>query len=152
LVVFPLGYRGLHKPNDTLGARVAASIVEDGPARDRVVRGAYFNENPDDALGRVLNAWRLANETRDIRDKLHQAIRKQDPDDLDGIALLMGHERAELVDWAVKKEIVSPEEREPLLKALTALYDVIRVDAFDPAGIKEMARAVDGKRKVVERN
>ena len=152
LVVFPLGYRGLRQPDDALGARVAASIVRDGPARDRIVRGAYCNDDPSDALGRVLNAWRLANETQATRDSLHDAIRQQDPDDLDGIALLMGHERAELVDWAVNKGIVDKAERESLLEAMTALYEVIRVDAFDAAGIREMAAAVVGKRRVVERD
>ncbi len=151
LVVFPLGYRGLRGPDDALGAKVAASIVEAGAARDRIVRGAYVNEDPTDSLGRVLHTWRLARDTQGIRDNLHDAIRKQDPDDLDGIALLMGHQRAELVDWAVSKDIVSEDDRESLLEALTALYDVIRVDAFDAAGIKEMAEVVDGKRQVVER-
>ena len=152
LVVFPLGSRGLRRPDDRLGARVAASIVDDGPARDRIVRGAYFNQDPDDSLGRVLHAWRLANDTQELRDKLHAEIRKQDPDDLDGIALLMGHQRQELVAWAVARGIVSEKDRAPLLEALTALYDVIRVDAFDPEGIREMAVCVEGKRRVVERN
>ena len=38
-----------------------------------------------------------------------------------------------------------------LQDALTALYDVIRVDAFDPDGIKKLARCARGKRQVVER-
>jgi acyl-CoA dehydrogenase len=152
LIVFPLGYRGLHKPDDKLGAKVAASIVEDGPARNRIVQGSYINEAPNDPLGRVLNAWRLANTTQDIRDKLHDAIRKQGSDDLDDMALLMGHQKAELVDWAISKEIVSAEDRDILLQALTALYDVIRVDAFDAAGIKAMAEAVNGKQQVVKRD
>ena len=79
------------------------------------------------------------------------AIRKRDEDELDGIALLMGHQRAELVNWAVGEGIVSEEEREPLLAALTALYDVLRVDAFDPSGLRELAQAAKGKRRVVER-
>jgi acyl-CoA dehydrogenase len=152
LIVFPLGYRGLHKPDDKLGAKVAASIVEDGPARNRIVQGSYINEAPNDPLGRVLNAWRLANTTQDIRDKLHGAIRKQGSDDLDDMALLMGHQKAELVDWAISKEIVSAEDRDILLQALTALYDVIRVDAFDAAGIEAMAEAVNGKQQVVKRD
>lgn len=152
LVAFPLGSHGLHKPDDQLGARVAASIVEDGPARDRIVRGAYCNQDPADSLGRVLHAWRLANDTRSLRDRLHEEIRNRDPDDLDGIALLMGHQREELVDWAIARDLLGAADREPLLQALTALYDVIRVDAFDPEGIREMAGCVQGKRRVVERN
>ncbi len=36
--------------------------------------------------------------------------------------------------------------------ALTALYDVIRVDAFDADGLKALAKGAKGKRKVVERS
>ena len=72
-------------------------------------------------------------------------------DDLDGIALLMGHERKELVDWACEQKIISEEESGKLLEALTALYDVLRVDAFDADGIKKLTKTAKGKRKVVER-
>ncbi len=151
LLVFPLGAVGLRRPDDRLGTEVALSIVKDAPLRQRLVRGVYLNDKPDDALGRVLNTYRLANQTRPLRERLHQAIRDKDPDDLDGIALLMGHQREELADWAVAKQIISKSEREPLLEALTALYDVIRVDAFEAEGIQEMAQCVAGKRRVVER-
>lgn len=94
---------------------------------------------------------RAPNFSRQCR-RLHEAIRSKDPDDLDGIALLMGHQRAELVDWAQEQGIINAQEREPLLEALSALHDVIRVDAFEADGIKAMADCVAGKRKVVERN
>lgn len=151
LLVFPLGSLGLRRPDDSLGAEVAKSIVDDGPARDRIVQGAYFNEVADDPLGRVLYSYRLANETRELRERLHDQIRQKDPNDVDAIALLMGHQREELVDWAVTENIVDEQDREILLEALTALYDVIRVDAFDSEGINAMSEAVRGKRQVVER-
>ncbi len=151
LLVFPLGAIGLRKPDDGLGTQVAMSIVKDTPLRERLVQGVYLSDKADDSLGRVLETYRLANESRPLRDRLHAAIRSKDPDELDGIALLMGHQREELVDWAVAQGIVSQDERELLLQALSALYDVIRVDAFEAEGIKAMAACVKGKRKVVER-
>jgi acyl-CoA dehydrogenase len=151
LLVFPLGATGLNGPDDKLGTQVAASIVEDTPLRQRISRGCYVNPSPDDSLGRVLNAYRLANETHEMRERLHTAIRSRDEDELDGIALLMGHERKELVDWACEQKIITKEESKPLLEALTALYDVLRVDAFDADGLKELAVCATGKRKVVER-
>jgi acyl-CoA dehydrogenase len=151
VLVFPLGSNWLCEPDDGLGTKVAMSIVDAGPARDRIVQGAYYNENPEDSLGRVLNAYRLANDTRYLRDRLHREVASKDPDDLDGIALLMGHQRKELVEWAVAEQIVSEDDKPLLLEALTALYDVIRVDAFDAGGIKLMSECVRGKRKVVER-
>ena len=151
LLVFPLGATGLNGPDDKLGTRVAASIVEDTPLRQRISRGAYTTMDPDDSLGRVLNAYKLANETADMRGRLHDAVRNRDEDDLDGIALLMGHQRKELVDWACAEGVVKADECDKLEEALTALYDVIRVDAFDEEGLKALSRCAKGKRKVVER-
>lgn len=151
LLVFPLGATGLNGPDDKLGAQVADTIVKDTPVRQRVSRGAYINTDPDDPLGRVLNAYRLANETVDMRNRLHEAIRSRNEDEIDGIALLMGHQRKELVDWACDKGIIKEAECDKLLEALEALYDVIRVDAFEGDGLKALSRCAKGKRKVVER-
>jgi acyl-CoA dehydrogenase len=151
LLIFPLGATGLNGPDDRLGAEVAATIVEDTPLRQRISRGCYVNEKPDDPLGRVMNAYRLANETRELRARLHEALRNRDPDELGGIDMLLGHQRKELVDWALEQGVIKQEESDKLLEALTALYDVIRVDAFDEEGLKALARCAKGKRKVVER-
>jgi len=152
LLVFPLGATGLNGPDDRLGARVAATIVDDTPVRERISRGTFVNLDPKDPLGRVLNAYKLAHETADMRHRLHDAIRNRDEDELDGIALLMGHQRKELVDWACAQGIVKADECPKLEEALTALYDVIRVDAFDADGLKALAKGAKGKRKVVERS
>ncbi|MEE4110501.1 MAG: acyl-CoA dehydrogenase domain-containing protein, partial [Halieaceae bacterium] len=150
-LVFPPGHTSLAAPGDDLGRSVALSIVDDTALRDLLAAGAYRNESPDDPLGRVLNAYRLARETQSLRDRLHAAVRERDEDDLDGIALLMGHQRAELVDWAVSEGVVGEGERDALLEALSALYDVLRVDAFEADGLRELAEACRGKRRVVER-
>ncbi|UDL05203.1 acyl-CoA dehydrogenase [Marinobacter sp. CA1] len=151
LLVFPLGTIGNKGPEDELGTDVAASIVRDTPLRQRLAQGCYVNHSPEDSLGRVLNAYRLANETHDMRERLHTAIRGRNEDELDAIALLMGHQRKELVDWALAQNIIREDEQALLLEALEALYDVIRVDAFDAEGIKKLARCAKGKRQVVER-
>lgn len=151
LLVFPLGATGLNGPSDKLGARVAATIVEDTPVRQRISRGTFINPDPQDPLGRVLNAYKLANETADSRNRLHEALRNRDEDELGGIDLLMGHQRKELVDWACAQGVVKADECPKLEEALTALYDVIRVDAFDADGLKELSDCARGKRQVVER-
>lgn len=151
LLVFPLGAIGLNGPDDELGTRIANSIIQDTPLRERVSRGSYINTDPDDPLGRVLNAYHLANETQEVRERLHQALRNRDEDQLSGIDLLMGHQRKELVDWALEQGIVREDECDKLLEALKALYDVIRVDAFDADGIRALSECAEGKRQVVER-
>jgi len=151
LLVFPLGATGLNGPSDKLGARVAATIVEDTPVRQRISRGTFINPDPQDPLGRVLNAYKLAKETADSRNRLHEALRNRDEDELGGIDLLMGHQRKELVDWACAQGVVKADECPKLEEALTALYDVIRVDAFDADGLRELSDCARGKRRVVER-
>ena len=47
--------------------------------------------------------------------------------------------------------MVKADESDKQLEALEALYDVIRVDAFDADGLKALSRCAKGKRKVVER-
>ncbi len=151
LLVFPLGATGLNGPDDRLGAQVAESIVKDTPVRQRISRGAFVTMDPEDPLGRVLNAYKLAHDTEDMRHRLHEAVRNRNEDEVDGIALLMGHQRKELVDWACAQGVVKADECDQLQEALTALYDVIRVDAFEGEGLKALSRCAKGKRKVVER-
>ncbi len=150
-MVFPPGSTRLRRPDDDLGRTVAAAIVEDGPLREHISSGCFVSEDPEDALGRVLNAYRLARRTEEVRGRVNDAIRRQDEDQVDGVPLLMGHQRAELVDWAVSGGLVAEEERDLLLEALTALYDVIRVDAFDPEGIEELAEGSRSRLRVIER-
>lgn len=151
LLVFPPGHTRNTGPDDELGGRVAEAIVDDTPLRQTITAGCYQDADPEDSLGRVLNAYRLARETRELRGKIHEAVRTRDEDDIDGIALLMGHQRVELVDWAIAGNVVDAEHRDKLIEAFTALYDVIRVDAFDAEGIRELSAAARGKRRVVER-
>ncbi|MDX1588095.1 MAG: acyl-CoA dehydrogenase [Oleiphilaceae bacterium] len=149
-MAFPLGRR-LTPPDDELGGRVAKSIVEPGPMRERIIRGVYINEDPEDSVGRIMNALRLARETRPARDRINQAIRKADPDELQDIEMLLGHQREELLDWAIERELISQDERTSVSEAMAAMYDVIRVDAFDAQGIRELAECSQGKLRLVER-
>ena len=110
LLVFPLGATGLNGPGDKLGTKVAATIVQDKPIRDRIARGCYRTDDPDDPLGRVLNAYNLANETHEMRERLHQAIRNRNEDEPHAIALLMGPERKKLGEWACDKNNITGAE------------------------------------------
>ncbi len=149
-LVMPLGQR-VRRPEDHLGAQLAKSIVEEGPVRDRLVAGVYIDENPEDAIGRVMRAYHLALETKEARDKVNDAIRKSDPDELQDIEMLLGHQRKELVDWAVERKLLSDDEGEKVLEAMEALYDVIKVDAFWHEDINALAECSRGKLKEVER-
>lgn len=150
LLVFPIG-AWLKAPDDRLGEKVALSIVKDAPVRERIVRGVYQPVDPSDPVGRVLHAYNMANACRDARERLNEAIRKTDPDELQDIEMLMAHQRSELVDWAIEKNVIREDERDTLIEALSALYDVIRVDAFDGDAIKSLAECSEGKLSEVAR-
>ncbi|MFE8069686.1 acyl-CoA dehydrogenase [Marinobacteraceae bacterium S3BR75-40.1] len=150
ILIFPWGTR-IPAAEDEKGKEVALSIVEDTEARQRICSGVYSNERPDDPIGRVLNAYRLARETKPQRDRLHDAIRNADPDELQDLEMLLGHQRDELLKWAEEKNILSQMESEQLREAMIAMYDAIRVDAFAKEDIEKLAKAAKGKLKEVER-
>ncbi|MBQ0841384.1 MAG: acyl-CoA dehydrogenase [Paraperlucidibaca sp.] len=144
IMAFPLGQR-LQAPSDDLGARVAMSIVTCGPTKERLVSGVYIDEDTTDAVGRVINALRLAQETRPARDRINKAIRKAGAAELQDIELLLGHQQEELLDWAIEHDLISTDERALVSEAMVAMYDVIRVDAFDADGIKALAECSKDK-------
>lgn len=150
LVLLPLG-QSLRPPSDDLGARVALSIVNSGPVKDRLVAGVYVDEDTSDAVGRVINALRLAQETRPARDRINKAIRKADANERQDIEMLLGHQQEQLLDWAIERNLISQDERTEVSAAMAAMYDVIRVDAFDMEGIKALAECSKDKLKAVER-
>jgi acyl-CoA dehydrogenase len=151
LMIVPPGTCRLPPPDDRLAATVAKAIVQDNPVRDRLTQGVYRSDSQEDPLGRVLNAFQLANQTQEMRDRLHKEIRSAKPKDRHGVELLMGHQWEEMAEWAVNNNIIGAEERPALLQAIEALYDVIRVDAFDAEALRAKAESVQGKHKLVER-
>ncbi len=150
LLAFPLG-RTLRGPDDERGQRVALSIVKPGHARDRVVQGIYVDENPRDPVGRVMHALHLSRETASIRKRINEAVRKAEPEQRQEIETLLGHQRDELLDWAIKHEVITEEERGSVSEAMAALYDVIRVDAFSKESVEKLAEGAKGSLELVER-
>lgn len=150
VLVFPLGVR-LRQPDDELGQRVALSIVKEGGAKERIPRGVYHTENPEDPVGRILHALRLARETEPARKRINDAIRKSDPDELQDIEMLLGHQREELLDWAQERDLLDDSERQKVSEAMAAMYDTIRVDAFSKESIEALAQDSIGRLELVER-
>lgn len=150
VLTFPLGLR-LKRPNDQLGGRVALSLVKQERVRDRITRGIYVDRRPDDSVGRLMNALELAKNTKPARDRINEAIRKADPDELQDVEMLLGHQREELLDWAIEHRIIDEGDREAVSEALAAMYDVIRVDAFAKEDIARLAECSTGKLREVER-
>ena len=150
VMVFPAGVRE-RRPDDELGQRVALSIVQPGPVRDRITRGVYVDDDPADAIGRIQNAVRIARATAPIRERINEAIRNAEPEETREIEMLLGHQREEILDWAQERNLIDDSERWEVSKAMAALYDAIRVDAFSAESIQALSKCSTGALKLVER-
>lgn len=148
ILVFPVSFR-LRRPDDALASTVARSIVEDTKIRRSLTAGVFVSKNPEDAVRRVINAYRLSNETIMEQKKLFEAIEHSDENDLQDLEMLLDREREQLLAWGVKEKVLETSEAAKLETAMQAIYDALRVDAFDPdslMGLRIKAKTVTESR------
>ncbi|HCB39209.1 MAG TPA: acyl-CoA dehydrogenase [Gammaproteobacteria bacterium] len=130
VLVFPLGLR-LAPPGDLLGQQVSQTITQPGVVRDTLTRGIYLNLDPEDAVGRVLNAFKLQTETAHLQEKLHRAVRESDQTEtIKGLEMLLEKQRDKKLQWAEENGVLSQDETRQLSAAMSAIYDALRVDSF----------------------
>ncbi|HEX3765876.1 MAG TPA: acyl-CoA dehydrogenase [Kofleriaceae bacterium] len=122
LCVFPLGAR-IRPPSDRLTAAAARAILDGAPARLRLTRDMFVPGNRELGLGRLEAALDLAVAARPHLDRLREAARSGALGALSGRALL---------DEAVARHVLSPEQRALILEAEAARDDAIQVDAYTP--------------------
>lgn len=146
LVIFPLGRRYRY-PNDQVGHRVAKLLLEPSAARDRLTRGIYVDERPDDVTGCMEHALKLAIRVEPIEARLRKA----------------GHGLPAMTAWAdwvndlQAQGHVSDDEAEVLQAWRPALRRAIDVDDFAPAELTQPVpggepATPDGKRAGGERS
>ena len=85
--------------------------------------GIYLPSNPQEALGRLERAFRLACDTEAVADKITAAISAG--------ALPQGRPE-QLAAPAVEKGIISRAEAQLMLEAEAACSDAVQVDSFTP--------------------
>lgn len=109
-------------PGDRLGRDVARALQVPGDQRDRMTAGMYVPADPEQALGRLERAFRLAHEAAAVQSKLRRAVRdgrlprRLNPD--------------ELVRRAIDGVVISREEADLIETATRARDDYIQVDSF----------------------
>ncbi len=131
LLIFPLSFH-LRRPDDALASIVARSIVDNTKVRQNLTSGVFVSNSPGDAVWRVLNAYRLANDTVKEERKLFEAVQKSEDQELQDLEMLLHREREQLLVWGLKEKILNAGEAAHLETAMEAIYDALRVDAFDP--------------------
>ena len=119
-IVFPFGAR-YKPPSDRLAAKLARSILEDGPARLALSSDIYEPESSQPGLGALEYALDKVMASAPIKDKLRTAQKaRQIPR---GMA-------AAVLEEAVAKQVISEAERQTLVESEAARDAAIQVDAF----------------------
>jgi acyl-CoA dehydrogenase len=120
MIVFPIG-RHFHEPTDRLGNEIAAMLLQPSAARDRLTRGIYINEDPDDATGRIESALPKVIAAEPVERKLRQAERRGD---------IHGETTEALVAAGLKAQLINEQEAKLVNEASAARLNAIAVDDF----------------------
>ncbi|MDX1443867.1 MAG: acyl-CoA dehydrogenase, partial [Gammaproteobacteria bacterium] len=119
LVVLPFG-RPYKRPDDRLGHKLAKLLLTPSEARDRLTRGAYWNRDPEDPVGRMEVALDKVLASEPIESKLEKALKlRLNPNNLE-----------EALERGVKEGVVSETEAQTVREGHAALVDAILTDEF----------------------
>ena len=120
LVIFPCG-RTFAGPDDHLDQRVAGSLLEPSPLRDRLTAGLFIPTDANDPLARLEDALQKAIAAEKVEQKLREAVKDgQLPAGTDAV----------LIDEGMQAGIITVDEAMVARQALDARREVIRVDDF----------------------
>lgn len=108
-------------PSDRIGSQVAQALQKPGAQRDALTEGMYVPQDPNEAIGRLENAFNLVTLADPVIRKIIHAVRSRklpkDPPE-------------RLAAKAVEAGIITPEEADLVVKAEEARNDAIQVDSF----------------------
>ena len=120
-IIFPLGL-SLRQPNDYLGHRVAALMIKPGEVRDRLSKGLYISNDPEDITGCLEDALEKVIAAEPIDRRLRaRGLKMSELDDYD--------------DWLsalISEDKLTEDEADMLKQARAATRKVIMVDDFKP--------------------
>jgi acyl-CoA dehydrogenase len=108
-------------PTDALGSQVAREVQQPGSVRDRLTSNIYLPDHPDEALGRLEQAFRLAVEAEAILKTIKTASRTQQ---------LPAGKPEQLIEAALNAGIITAEAATLIREAEAARHEAIQVDSF----------------------
>ena len=107
--------------NDNLSHKVVKDFIKNGKFRDSLTEGIFIPHDENEALGRLENAMRLVEESKEAADKVKEAIRNK----------ILPKERIEdCLNLAQEKLVISFEEMHLLRKTFEAVLDSVQVDDY----------------------
>ena len=107
--------------NDYLSHKVAHLIQEDTDQRERLTAGIYLSDDPQDALRRLDDTFKMVKRAQTVEKKIRQAIKSKQ---------LPRKRVGQLIDEALEKSVISKEEHQVLVDAQKMRDDAIQVDSF----------------------
>ena len=120
LTVFPLG-RPYSQPDDQLGRKVAAILISDSPARDRLTEGVFLPDKEEEPLT-LLDAYlTISAQAQSGEAALQDAVKAN---------MLTATTAEERIHEAAQKNILSPSQTELLLSLEQYRNQIIAVDDF----------------------
>ena len=108
-------------PSDALGHHIAQSLLQPGQMRDALIKGVIISARAGDAGERLEEAFNLCHESRALRMRVKNAAEA-------GVVLAADGEQR-LLD-AVAAGLITPSEKDLIVRAEFLQNDVIQVDAF----------------------
>ncbi|MCB1517561.1 MAG: acyl-CoA dehydrogenase [Hyphomicrobiaceae bacterium] len=121
-LIFPLGHHA-RPETDARNYELAKAILGPSSHRDRMTRGIFVSQDPNDPLGLLEDALQKVTRVAEIEKKFIRALKKGEID--------RRHDRDAITD-AVTKEILTHEEAGFLRLADEATDRVVQVDEFEP--------------------
>ncbi len=123
VLIFPLT-KPYQQPDDRLGRQVARLLLHPSATLDRLSRGIFVSDDPQDATGRISHALERVLAVETIEKKLTRAYRS---------GQLQHRDEA---GWseALEKNLVTEEELRLLEQARDAVRQAIKVDEFSFSG------------------
>ncbi len=115
--VNPIG----REPSDRLGSAAAATILANGPARDRLTAGVFEDDSGDLGLARLERALAAAEAAEPALHKLKDAMRSKQ---------LPRGTPEDVLSQALEQGIVDGDEAAKVRAAAAARNDAIQVDSF----------------------
>ena len=126
-LLFPFG-KPYAPPNDKQIHHVADIALHDSPTRDRLTKGIYITDAPNDRTGRVEDAFQKVLAVEELEHKLKTAYKQ---------GKIQGKTQLERIKDAADKQLISNDEAEQLQTAWQAMRNAIKVDAFEAGYFKE---------------
>ncbi len=125
-LIFPFG-KPYSPPSDKLIHEVAKLALRPSSTRDRLTEGCYITNDPNDAMGRIEDAFNIAIDAEEIEKKFKLIFKS---------GQLKARMHTERIDEAVSNKFISTEEGEQLHKLWLAMRNAIRIDDFNDKEFK----------------